>query len=106
MSSQRAGEIEHRQKTNRLRVLGNGEASGQEHQRARDKGQAKVQENRCTRWLKKAEASRRKKEEREAKRWKQKLQAQERPKNKEKQWLLEQLERFLPEEGERRKERA
>jgi hypothetical protein len=44
---------------------GNGEASVEERQRARDKGKAKVQDSWCVELFEKAESSRRKKEERD-----------------------------------------
>jgi hypothetical protein len=84
---------------------GSGEASNQEQRQARDKGKAKVQDSWATGWLEKGEAFRRKKEEKEEAGRKQRSQ-EERLKKKEEQRLLEQLERFIPEEGERRRERA
>jgi hypothetical protein len=84
---------------------GNGEASGQGQQWARDKGKAKVQDSWCTGWLKKVEASRRKKEEREEKRRKQKSQ-EERLKKEEEQRLLECLARSLSSSGGREAEGA
>jgi hypothetical protein len=83
---------------------GNGEASNQGQQQVCDKGKAKVQDSWCTKWVEKAEASRRRKEEKEEVSRKQ--SQEERLKREEEQRLLEQLERFLPEKGERRKERA
>jgi hypothetical protein len=84
---------------------GSGKASDQGQRRVRDKGKAKVQDSWATGWLKKGEASRRKKEEKEEAYRKQKSQ-EERLKKEEEQRLLGQLERFIPEKGEERRERV
>jgi hypothetical protein len=73
--------------------------------RARDKGKVKFQDSWATGWLEKGEASRRKKEEKEEACGKQKSQ-EERLKKEEEQRLLGQLERFIPEQGEERRERV
>jgi hypothetical protein len=82
-----------------------GKASNQRRRRAGDKGKAKVQDSWATGWLERGEASRRKKEEKKEARRKQESQ-EERLKKEEEQRLLEQLERFIPEQGKRRRERA
>jgi hypothetical protein len=102
---------------------GNGEAGDQGQRRTRDNGEAEATDSWCTNWVKKAEARRREEEKGKARakelehrgratakaaetvRREQEVR-DERLKKEEEQWLLEQLERFIPEVGEKRKERA
>jgi hypothetical protein len=84
---------------------GSGKATGRDQRRASDKGKAKVQDSWAAAFLKKGKAPKRKREREEEVVWRRRLQ-EDRNKEEEELRLLAQLERFIPEEGGKRRERV